>query len=163
MLTRVLPHPLLTLTLTIVWIMLANELSMGTLVAGIVLGILLPVATQPFWPDRPRLQRPLKTVEYTLLVMWDIAVANVQVARIILTRSNDQLRSHYMVIPLALRSPEAIAVLASTITLTPGTVSADLSADGRALLVHALDVEDPEAVVDEIKNRYERRLLEIFP
>ncbi len=65
-------------------------------------------------------------------------------------------------IPLDLRSPEAITVLAGTITLTPGTVSAEFSADGRELLVHALDAPDPDAVRDEIKSRYERRLKEIF-
>jgi len=65
-------------------------------------------------------------------------------------------------IPLDLRSPEAITVLAGTITMTPGTVSADLSADGRALLVHCLDADHPDAVRDEIKTRYERRLKEIF-
>ena len=68
-----------------------------------------------------------------------------------------------MTIPLALTSPEAITVLAGTITMTPGTVSAELSADGRALLVHGLDVPDPDALVAEIKSRYEARLLEIFP
>ena len=65
-------------------------------------------------------------------------------------------------IPLELRSPEAIAVLAGTITMTPGTVSADLSSDGRSLLVHCLDAADPDDVVASIKSRYERRLKEIF-
>jgi multicomponent K+:H+ antiporter subunit E len=67
-----------------------------------------------------------------------------------------------VVIPLDLRQPEAITVLAGTITLTPGTVSADLSEDGHSLLVHALDAPDPDAIRDEIKTRYERRLMEIF-
>jgi multicomponent K+:H+ antiporter subunit E len=65
-------------------------------------------------------------------------------------------------VPLELTTAEAITVLAGTITLTPGTVSADLSADGRALLVHCLEAPDPEGVVATIKERYERRLLEIF-
>ena len=59
-------------------------------------------------------------------------------------------------------TPEAITVLASTITLTPGTVSADMSNHGHSLLVHCLDAPDPAAVRDEIKERYERRLMEIF-
>ncbi|HCQ57063.1 MAG TPA: Na+/H+ antiporter subunit E, partial [Sulfitobacter sp.] len=63
---------------------------------------------------------------------------------------------------LDLKEPEAITILAGTITLTPGTVSADLSDNGRYLLVHALDATDPDAVRDEIKDRYERRLKEIF-
>ena len=128
----------------------------------LVLGLVVPVATGPFWPDRPRVGRPLKIVEYTLVVLYDIVVANLQVARLILMVPSDRLRSRYVTIPLELTSPEAITVLAGTITMTPGTLSAELAADGRALLVHGLDVPDPEALVAEIKSRYEARLLEIF-
>ena len=66
-------------------------------------------------------------------------------------------------IPLELRSPEAITALAGTISLTPGTVSCDLSADGRSLLVHCLDAPDAEEAVRQMKERYEARLMEIFP
>lgn len=158
----VLPHPLLSLTLTLVWMALANEVSLGSLVMGLILGVLVPIGTAAFWPDRPRVRRPLKIVEYALVVLYDIVVANLQVARLILSVPNDRLRSRYVTIPLALTSPEAITVLAGTITMTPGTVSAELSADGGALLVHGLDVPDPDALVAEIKARYEARLMEIF-
>ena len=156
------PHPLLSVTLLLVWVALANEVSAGSIALGLVLGLVVPVATGPFWPDRPRVVRPLKIVEYTLVVLYDIVVANLQVARLILMVPNDRLRSRYVTIPLELTSPEAITVLAGTITMTPGTLSAELAADGRALLVHGLDVPDPEALVAEIKSRYEARLLEIF-
>ena len=53
-------------------------------------------------------------------------------------------------------------MLAGTITLTPGTVSADLSDQGHSLLVHVLHTDDPDAVRDDILTRYEARLLEIF-
>lgn len=156
------PHPLLSVTLLLVWVALANEVSAGSIALGLVLGLVVPVATGPFWPDRPRVGRLLKIVEYTLVVLYDIVVANLQVARLILMVPSDQLRSRYVTIPLELTSPEAITVLAGTITMTPGTLSAELAADGRALLVHGLDVPDPEALVAEIKSRYEARLLEIF-
>ena len=100
--------------------------------------------------------------EYILIVLWDICVANVQVAKIILFKPNSKLRSAWISIPLDLRTPEAITVLAGTITMTPGTVSSDLSEDGHSLLVHCLDAPDPAATVAEIKHRYERRLKEIF-
>ena len=93
----------------------------------------------------------------------DTVTANVQVAIIVVFKRNDQMQPNWVNIPLDLRTPEAIAVLASTITLTPGTVTADLSEDGTSLLVHALDAPDPDAVRDEIKQRYEARLMEIFP
>jgi multicomponent K+:H+ antiporter subunit E len=119
--------------------------------------------TAAYWPNRPTIARPLKVAEYVLVVLWDIVVANVQVAAIILFKREPSIRSHWIPIPLELKSAEAITVLAGTITMTPGTVSATLAADGRAILVHCLHTEDPGAVHDAIKTRYERRLLEIFP
>lgn len=163
MLRYLLPHPLLTLTLTVVWILLVNELSAGAVVLGLLLGIVLPFLTRPFWPDRPVLRAPLTALRYLGIVLWDIAVANVQVARLVLFVPNDRLRSAYVVVPLEITSPEAITVLAGTITMTPGTVSVEISSCGRSLLVHGLDVPDPDALVADIKSRYERLLLEIFP
>jgi multicomponent K+:H+ antiporter subunit E len=159
---RLFPHPLLTVLLAIVWCVLVNEVKLGTVVFGIILGMLIPIVTAAYWPDRPPVGRPIKLLSYLVLVMWDILVANVVVAMIVLFKSNKNMRPHWVVIPLDLRTPEAITMLAGTITLTPGTVSADLSEDGKALLVHALDAEDPDAVRDDIKQRYERRLKEIF-
>jgi multicomponent K+:H+ antiporter subunit E len=160
---RLLPHPLLSLTLALVWVFLVNEVSAGAIVMGSVLGIVIPLLTRPFWPDRPRLRHPLRIAEYIVIVLWDICVANVQVAWIILTKRNPELRPAFIVIPLDITVPEAITTLAGTITMTPGTVSADLSDDGGSLLVHCLHTEDPAAVVAGIKQRYEARLREIFP
>ncbi len=157
-----LPHPSLTALLTLVWILLQNEFSAGMAVFGLILGILIPIATSPWWPDRPQNIAALRMAAYCFLVVWDIILANIQVAWIVLTKPNAKMKPAWIVIPLELRTPEAITILAGTITLTPGTVSADLSESGLSLLVHALDAEDPDAVRDEIKNRYERRLKEIF-
>ena len=157
-----LPHPLLTLLLAVVWTLLQNQVSAGMVVFGLILGIIIPIMTARWWPDRPGGVRVGKALSYAVIVIWDILVANVQVAWIVLTRPNSKLRPAWVVVPLDLVQPEAITVLAGTITLTPGTVTADLSNDGHSLLVHALDAPDPDAVRDEIKERYERRLLEMF-
>ena len=162
MIARILPHPLLTLTLVVVWQMLVNYVSLGTLVFGLILGIVIPLITAPYWPDRPRLKNPAMIVEFILVVLWDIVVANIVVAKTILFTRNTAMHPAWISIPLDLRTPEAITVLAGTITMTPGTVSSDVAADGRSLLVHCLDAPDPDAVRDEIKQRYERRLKEIF-
>ena len=162
MLGRLLPHPWMTFLLALVWMLLANSVSLGTVVFGLILGLLIPGFTAPYWPNRPRLKRPLRMIEYGLVVIWDIAVANVVVALTVLFKSNAAMRSQWVVVPLELRTPEAITVLAGTITLTPGTVSADLSSEGHSLLVHCLDAPDADEVRDQIKTRYERRLREIF-
>lgn len=159
---RLLPHPLLTLTLTVVWLLLVNSFTVGNLVLALGIGFLLPVMTASYWPDRPHLSRPLKSVEYTLIVLWDIVVANIIVAGIILFKRNKDIHSKWISIPLDLTSPEAITVLAGTITMTPGTVSAMLAADGRSILVHCLHTDDPDGTRDQIKSRYEARLKEIF-
>ena len=159
---RILPHPFLTLLLAVVWVLLQNNVSAGMVVFGIILGIIIPWGTSAWWPDTPTGFRLGKMMTYSIMVMWDILVANVQVAWIVLSVPNAQLKPAWIVIPLDLRQPEAITVLAGTITLTPGTVSADLSDAGHSLLVHVLHTDDPDGVRDEIKTRYEARLKEIF-
>jgi len=162
LLGRLVPHPLLTLTVTIVWLMLLNDFSRGRLLVGLLLGLAVAKLTSAVWPQRPRVRRPLKIAEYAAMVLWDIVVANVKVAAIVLFKPNHALRPHFIAISLDIYSPEAITALAGTITMTPGTVSADVSADGRSLLVHCLDTGDPAGEVAGIKQRYEARLKEIF-
>ncbi len=163
MLARLVPHPVLSLTLVVVWLGLVNKVTPGNALLGVIMGLLIPMLTAAYWPDRPRLARPRVVVEYILVVLWDIVVANVQVALIILFKRNGRIHSHWITVPLDVTSPEAITVLAGTITMTPGTVSATLSADGRCLLVHCLHTDDPDGTRAGIKHRYERRLKEIFP
>lgn len=161
MFARLLPHPLLSLLIALVWILL-NGVSWGNALLGLVLGIVIARITSAYWPDRPHIGSPATMVAYALIVLWDIVVANFQVAYLILFRRGSTLRSRFVTVPLDLRTPEAITALAGTITMTPGTVSADLSADGRALLVHCLETNDEEAAVARIKSRYESRLKRIF-
>lgn len=158
----VLPHPILTIILAVVWMLLQGTTSPGMAVFGLILGVIIPWITAPWWPAAPQGFRPLRMLGYLGVLLMDIVVANIEVAWIVLTKPNAKLRPAWIVVPLDLREPEAIAMLAGTITLTPGTVSADLSDDGHSLLVHALHTHDPDKVRDAIKHRYERRLKEIF-
>lgn len=159
---RLFPHPALSVLLVIVWVLLLNSISAGAVLIGLIIGILVPLFTAPYWREKPKLRFGWAMVRYFAVVIWDIVMANFQVAWLILFRRNRDLRARWLVIPLEIRAPEAITTLAATISLTPGTVSADVAADGRALLVHALDCVDPEADIARIKSRYETRLMEIF-
>lgn len=158
---RLIPHPGLSVLLVIVWLLMANSLTFGGLFLGIVIGILLPIFTAPFWPGRPDVNYRAG-IAYLGLVLWDIVVANFEVAAIILFKPNRDLKPAWLVIPIELDTPEAITVFAATISLTPGTVSSDVSACGRFLLVHALDAPDPDAEIARIKTRYEMRLNGVF-
>ena len=160
--TRLLPHPGLSAMLLIVWLLMANSITIGGILLGSLFALVLPQVTQPFWPDRPRMRFGRALLGYAAIVLFDIVVANLQVAWLILFRRTRDLRVRWLVVPIDLATPEAITMLAGTISLTPGTVSSDVSADGRFLLVHALDVADGAAEVARIKSRYEARLQRIF-
>ncbi len=162
MLRKVFPHPYLTLFLMAVWFMLANRLAVGTMVMAVFLGTVIPHLTAVWWPKRPRVKHPFALLSYAGLVIWDVIVANFQVARIVLFMPADQIRSAFIRVPVDLQSREAITLLAGTITMTPGTLTADMSSCGKALLIHALHAPDPDAVRDDIKARYEARLKRIF-
>lgn len=162
MIKRLFPHPGLSGLLAVVWVLLANSLSWGSVIMAAIVALVIPLFTSPYWREKPRLHFGWPMVEYLAIVLWDIVVANFEVAWIILAKRDRDLRSAWLVIPLDLRQPEAITALAGTISLTPGTVSADVSGDGKLLLVHALDIADREEGVARIKSRYEARLKRIY-
>jgi len=158
---RLLPHPLTTLALTVVWLLLVNSLAPGQIVLSLLLGWAIPLFTLRFWPETLRISRPFTLLRFIIRLLGDIVAANLTVARLVLGRP-ERLRPAFIIVPLALKSDLAISLLANTICLTPGTVSSRLSLDRKHLLVHTLDTADPERLVATIKSRYEAPLQEIF-
>ena len=161
---RLFPHPLLSALLAVCWLWLNNTLAPGHVLLGAALATAIPFFTRRFWPEPLVIGRPFKVVEYCVLVLYDVIVANVQVAAIILGPLS-RVRPAFIRVPLDLQTDFAVTMLASTVTLTPGTVSVEIEVDGRGgrvLVVHALRCLDPAAMVAEIKTRYERRLKEIL-
>ena len=145
------PQPYLSLILFTVWQFLSDGVSGASVVMGLVLAWMIP---PPFFT------RPWKLPPYLVLVLYDILVSSVSVARLIL--SGRDPRPILVSYPLELTHPLAISMLASTISLTPGTVSADVSDDRTLLLIHALDAESDDEVINAIRTRYEARLKEMF-
>jgi multicomponent K+:H+ antiporter subunit E len=146
----------------VTWFLLVNQFKIGSIVMAGVLAIAIPLLTAAWWPRRPTITSVPRLAAYILLVLWDIIVANIQVAKIILFMPRDRIQSRWIPVPIDLTSPEAITLLAGTITMTPGTLTADMSACGRVLLIHSLHAPDPDAIRDDIKSRYEDRLKRIF-
>ncbi|KZX60868.1 MULTISPECIES: Na+/H+ antiporter subunit E [unclassified Alcanivorax] len=157
---RLLPYPSLTLVLWLTWLLL-NGFSVGHALLGLILAVVLPLGTRPFWPQVPLVRDRMGLLRFVLRVAKDILIANMAVAVKVLGPVKD-LQPGFVEVPLDLRDRFAITVLTSTVSLTPGTVSADVSEDRTRLLVHALHVEDPAALVAEIKQRYEGPIKEIF-
>jgi len=155
------PAPLLSATLFAVWLLLNNTLDPAQLVLGAALAIVVPWFTETLRPERPRIRKPLLIVRLGLVVLWDIVLSNIEVARRILG-PEEAIKPAFVWMPLELTDPHAIVSLAGIITMTPGTLSAELSPDRRHLLVHAFNVDDEAALIAQMKARYEAPLKEIF-
>jgi multicomponent K+:H+ antiporter subunit E len=150
-----------TLLMALLWLLLANELSVAQGLLGLVLGACVTAATAGVRMPRPRVRRPLLAVQLLALFALDIVVANLAVARAALS-PRLRLAPRFVHVPLDLAEPAPVTLLAAMVTLTPGTVSVDINLEARVLLVHALIVEDAAATAAEIKSRYESRIKEIF-
>lgn len=160
--SRLFPMPLHSTILLIVWLMLNTTVSLGHIILGSVLAIVIPLLCAPLRVPQPKMKKPFKAFKYMLVVLKDIVVANFEVAFLVVGPMH-KIKPGFVAIPLDLTDTLPITVLASTVTMTPGTVSAEVSKDNKWLYVHVLDMPDNEQeVIDLIKQRYESRVKEIF-
>lgn len=158
-------YPLAVLSLTLLWLLLQVSLAPAQILLGIILAMVVTAASSHFWSGRRRPRRPHLLALYLWRVAVDVVIANLRIAALILTPSRHP-RPAFVELPLTLEEPFALYLLATTITLSPGSLSADLSDDRRVLLLHLLDAPNPADAAAEcakIKHRYERLLLEVFP
>jgi multicomponent K+:H+ antiporter subunit E len=154
-------HPWLSLLIAVGWLLLQGSLAPANLLWAVILGLGLPWLLHGFIGPAPRLRAGGVALRLLATVLWDIVVANLTVARIVLhpgvTPQPAWVRVHY-----SLQDPRAVMLLATIITTTPGTVSCVVDEDRREILVHALDTRDAPALAQDILHRYESPLKEIF-
>ncbi|QCU72399.1 Na+/H+ antiporter subunit E [Luteimonas yindakuii] len=151
-----------SITVFIFWVLMAENYSAATLLMGLLLALLMPQLSARLEREFAQIGNAGALIPLAAKLAWDVVVANITVARQVLGPEKE-LRSAFIWIPLELTNIHGISALTSVITLTPGTVSTELSADRKHLLVHFLDVEDPDAAIAEIKTRYEAPLRRVFP
>jgi multicomponent K+:H+ antiporter subunit E len=167
-----LPTPFMSILLFCVWLLLNNSFSAGHILLAAILAILIPLVSNPFRTKQPMIIKPGLAFRHLMLVLYDIITANAQVAVLILG-PNKKLTPGFVKVPLDLTHSMPITILASTVSLTPGTVSAEVYpwaesiVEGEQpqqsfLLIHVLDLKDEQALIDTIKQRYEAPLKEIF-
>lgn len=155
-----LPHPLTSLAIAGLWLLL-NGATNGHLVLAVLFAVVLPRWLPAPAIASPRLASPFVAARLAAIVLFDIVKANCEIALRILGPES-RIRPTYVWVPLDIASPQGIAVFASIITMTPGTLSCEVSDDRRWLLVHAFHADDAAAVAAEVKSRYEAPLKEIF-
>lgn len=159
--TRVLPYPALAAFLLLAW-MLLNSFTLGHLILGAAISLAATHAMTSLQPPRPRLRRWMLLPRLVAVVMLDILRSNYAVASIILQGRRRERVSGFVAIPLDLRDRTGLAVLACIVTSTPGTAWVEYDTVSGVLLIHVLDLLDPDEWIGTIKNRYESLLMEIF-
>lgn len=159
--SRLLPYPLLTGSLLLMWLLLTS-FSPGQFLLGAAIAAGASCAMAALQPSKPRLRRWQLIPKLAGIVMLDILRSNAAVARIVFQGRHRKRVSGFVAIPLDLRDPTGLTVLACIVTSTPGTAWIEYATDSGVLLIHVLDLVDEEEWVALIKNRYERLLMEIF-
>jgi multicomponent K+:H+ antiporter subunit E len=157
---RLLPYPFLTLALFLMWVLLTG-FSPGHVLLGGLVAALVSRAMLALKPEDTGFKSSLALFRLAGLVSADIVRSNIAVARIVLFRRAER-KSGFLHLPIDLRNPHALAVLAIIITATPGTLWVQHDAHRHDILIHVLDLVDEEEWIRLIKDRYERLLMEIF-
>jgi len=158
---KLFPMPAHSLLLFVVWLLLNNTLAAGHILLATLFAIIIPLLTTGLQDPQPSFRRPLLCLKYVLKVIGDIIVANFEVALLVLGPAR-KLKPAFVAIPIDIEHKFPITILASTVSLTPGTVSAEISSDEHWLYVHVLHLKDKDALISSIKQRYEAPLKEIF-
>lgn len=159
--SRILPYPLLSAGLLLMWLIL-NRFSLGHLVLGGAISVVAGRAMSALEPEKPRIRRWSAIPRLFGWVCLDVLQSNLAVARLVLLGRSPGSRPGFIEIPLELRDPTALAILSVILTATPGTAWMNHDTARRTVLIHVLDLEGAEAWSEIVKNRYERLLREIF-
>jgi multicomponent K+:H+ antiporter subunit E len=159
---KLLPAPLTSVALLLLWLALARSASPGNLLLGLILALAVPLFTSALRPATVQVHRPRVVVRYILLVVHDVLRSNLEVAWGVVAWRWRRPRAQFVVVPLELRDSLGLAVLSMVTTIVPGTVWSELALDRSALLLHAWDVDEEARFVARFKARYEQPLREIF-
>ena len=162
MMKKLFPAPLVSAGLFVMWLLLNHSVSAGHVILALILALVLPVMFSELRPQKVRVRRPGTVLRLCLAVVADTTESNLAVLRLLLMPSRQRHPAGFVKIPLTLRDPNGLAVLAMIVCITPGTAWAELSLDRSVLMLHVLEVDDAQAIVDHVKTRYERPLMEIF-
>lgn len=152
---------LLNILLAIVWAALSGQVAPQNLIGGFVLGYFLLWVVRGALGCNNYVTKVSQVIRFAFFFASELVQANVRVAWEVLTPGHG-MRPAIVAVPLDLDRDIEILLLANMITLTPGTLSLDVSTDKRVLYIHAMYVDNVDDFRREIKQGYEKRVEELF-
>ena len=147
----------------IVWCWLVGDFSPANVFGGFLLGfgILWLLSRTQVIEGRDYYQQVPQVIGLILYFLWELVIANIRLA-VDLFRPEIKIDPAIVAMPLDAETDAEITLVAALITLTPGTLSMEVSEDRKTLFIHAMYADDPEEVVASLKNGFERRVLEVL-
>ncbi len=159
---RLLPSPWLTLGLFGGWLLLTRSFSVGQVLLGALVAVMMPLLMAPLRPRPGPLRRWGQLARLIARVGRDVVQTGLVVAAGVLRASSRAPHGSFVVVPLELRDAHALAALAMITAVVPGTIWSELAPDRSAVLIHVFDLEDETSFIQHFKRDYERPLKEIF-
>jgi len=152
---------LLNILLALAWMLLTGELSVENFIEGLIIGYIILWISKSALGGTKYFKKIPKAISFFFYFIKELIVANMKVAFDIIT-PKDYMKPGIVAVPLDAETDMEITLLANLITLTPGTLSLDVSKDKKVLYIHTLYLDDIENFRSEIKNEMEKRLLEVL-
>lgn len=150
----------LNLFLAFVWMLLHNAFTLGNFLSGFIVGAIVLFIFRRSLPGDLYLSRLWGVIDLTLVFLWEVLKANFTVAGLVLAKKIE-LNPGIVSLPIEIESDFGIVVLANMITLTPGSLSVDITPDRKQIILHVLNITSEDEVRREIKETFERRILRI--
>lgn len=148
------------LIISFMWMFLSESYTLITFTLGYIVGILLLLVLNRFFAERIYLERFYKIISLFYIFIRELILSNVDVVKLVYAK-NPNFEPGIFAMPIELKKNWEITLLANLITLTPGTLSIALSDDNSYIFIHAMHIDEKEQSIYEIKNTFEKAIMEV--
>lgn len=146
----------INILLALVWAALTGQFTLENLATGFILGYFILYLLRGVFGSGQYFAKGEQLARFLIFFVWELLVANIRVARDVLRPGPLRMKPRVIAVPLDLRGEVPVTLLANVLSLTPGTLSLDVSDDRKTLFVHAIHAPDAEQAKAEVKQGFER-------
>ncbi len=152
----------INIVLALVWSALTGRFTLGNLATGFAMGYVVLFLLRGVFGGGQYFAKIGQIVRITISFLWELLIANLRVARDVLRPGPMQMKPRVVAVPMDVRGDVPLLLLGDMVSLTPGTLLMDISDDRKTMFLHFINAPDEEQVKDEVKQGFERQVIELF-
>ncbi|MGM8213787.1 Na+/H+ antiporter subunit E [Virgibacillus sp. W0430] len=150
----------INLIISFMWMFLSESYTFPSFIFGYLLGLVLILVLDRFLPSSFYLKRVFKIVKLVFIFFRELVLSNIDIVRLVYKRKPN-IEPGIFAMPTELKSDWEITLLANLITLTPGTLSVAIADDNSVIFIHAMHIDEVDAAIYDIKNTFEKAIMEV--